>query len=273
MTVRSLGKLSSAVSRKATTTQPVTGFQVSILSFEAQVDCIIQWAQARLSKVVCVCNVHMLMEGHWHMEFAEVLKRADMLTPDGMPLVWMTALMKGKPQDRVAGMELMMSLCEKAQAKQVSIFLFGSTPEMLLKIQRKMFQNYPQLAVVGMISPPFRPLTAAEDSRVVKEINRSGAGLVFVSLGCPKQEAWMDAHHDRVQATMVGLGGSFAVYAEDLRWAPPLVRKCGMEWCYRLVQEPRRLWQRYAGTMPPFVWLAAKQIIKVKLGIDLDRSR
>ncbi len=271
MIVRSIENLGAIAQRKAAVTQTVTGFQVSVLSFDEQVNCIMQWAQARLSKVVCVSNVHMLMEGHWQPEFAKVLQRADMLTPDGMPLVWMTSLMKGRSQDRVAGMDLMLGLCEKAQAQRTSIFLLGSTPDMLSRISSQILQDYPQIKIAGLVSPPFRTLTDDEDRAIVSEINASGAGLVFVSLGCPKQEKWMDAHRGRVRATMVGLGGAFSVYVGEMRWAPAVVRKYGMEWCYRLVQEPKRLWRRYASTIPPFMWLATKQVLKVRLGVNPDQ--
>ena len=252
-------------------TQAVTGFPISTLSFDGQVNTIIRWAIARRSRVVCVSNVHMLMEGHWNKAFAKVLMTADMLTPDGMPLVWMTSLMKGKPQDRVAGMELMLGLCEQAQEKGVSLFLFGSTADMLSEIRQRLAEDYPKLRVAGMLSPPFRPLSEAENEQVVAKINRSGAGLVLVSLGCPKQEQWMSGNSDRIRAVMVGLGGAFPVYAGNKKWAPSWMRRHGLEWCYRLKQDPRRLWKRYASTIPPFVWLAFKQVIKVRLGRDPDR--
>lgn len=253
-------------------TQNVTGFPVSALSFDGQVSAIMTWARARLSRVVCVSNVHMLMEGHWNESFANVLRKADLLTPDGMPLVWMTSLMKGKHQDRVAGMELMLALCVKAQAMNVSLFLFGSTHEVLGQIRAQMAEDFPELQTVGMVSPPFRPLSEAENSAIAAQINESGAGLVFVSLGCPKQERWMSENSANIEATLVGLGGAFPVYAGNKEWAPSWVRRNGLEWCYRLKQDPRRLWKRYASTIPPFMWLAFKQVVKVKLGLDPDRS-
>jgi N-acetylglucosaminyldiphosphoundecaprenol N-acetyl-beta-D-mannosaminyltransferase len=253
-------------------TQNVTGFPISALSFDAQVGVILRWAQAHLSKVVCVSNVHMLMEGHWQSEFARVLLRADLLTPDGMPLVWLTGLMKGKPQDRVAGMELMLALCERSQAMGVSVFLMGSTPEMLAQMAQQLSQDFPNLKVAGTVSPPFRELTKQEDRAIADQINASGAGLVFVSLGCPKQEQWMSLHRGQISAVMVGLGGAFSVYAGVKQWAPEWVRRYGLEWCYRLIQEPGRLWKRYATTIPPFVWLAFKQVLKVRLGISPDIS-
>ena len=251
-------------------TQIVTGFPISALSFDGLVDVMMQWAQAGVSRVVCVSNVHMLMEGHWNKEFANVLTNADLLTPDGMPLVWMTSLMNGKPQERAAGMELMLALCSKAQEMRVSLFVYGSTPEMLSEMRSRLARDFPRLRIAGMVSPPFRPLSEEEDSVITAQINRSGAGLVFVSLGCPKQERWMSEHRGRVRAVMVGLGGAFPVYTGNKRWAPAWVRRYGLEWCYRLKQDPRRLWKRYASTIPPFMLLALKQVIQVRLGLRSD---
>ena len=247
-------------------TQSVTGFPISTLSFDRQVSVIINWARAKVSRVVCVSNVHMLMEGHWNKAFAHVLMTADLLTPDGMPLVWITSLIKGRSQDRVAGMELMLALCEQAQATGVEVFLFGSTDEMLTKIQRRLAEDFPRLRIAGVESPPFRQVSPAEDEATVARIHASGASLVFVSLGCPKQERWMSEHRGRIKAVMVGIGGVFEVYAGTKRWAPSWMRQHGLEWLYRLKQDPRRLWKRYASTIPPFVWLAIKQVVSVRLG-------
>ena len=252
--------------------QNVVGFPVSTLSFSGQVEAIMGWAAARQSKVVCVSNVHMLMEGHWHSDFSTVLSEADLLTPDGMPLVWVASLMKGSSQERVAGMELMQALCKQAEALGVSIFFFGSTDGMLLKIKEQLAKEFPNLEIAGMVSPPFRPLSLEEDKHIVDEVNQSGAGLMFVSLGCPKQERWMSQHRGDVKAVMVGLGGAFAVYAGIKQWAPAWVRDNGLEWLYRLIQEPGRLWKRYASTIPPFLWLAFNQVVKVRLGLNPDWS-
>ena len=266
-------KTSSLVKlKKPIPTQSVTGFPISALSFDGQVRTIMQWASYRLSRVVCVANVHMLMEGHWNRTFADVLMTADMLTPDGMPLVWMTSLMKGKAQDRVAGMELMLALCRQAEMMNVSLFLFGSTAEMLTQIRFRLAEDFPELRITGMVSPPFRPLNEVENAAIAAQINQSGAGLVFVSLGCPKQETWMSAQSGRIKAVMVGLGGAFPVYAGNKQWAPSWMRRHGLEWCYRLKQDPRRLWKRYASTIPPFVWLAIAQVVKMRLGLDPNRS-
>ncbi|EKU97430.1 exopolysaccharide biosynthesis protein, WecB/TagA/CpsF family [Leptolyngbya sp. PCC 7375] len=248
--------------------QSVIGFPVTAEPFEAQINTMLGWARQRLSKVVCVANVHMLVEAKYNEGFAWVLHRADMLTPDGMPLVWLTSRLRKRKQDRVAGMDIFLSLCEKASKENISIFFLGSTPDVLWSMEQRLKREYPNLKIAGMVSPPFRPLTRDEDTALVKEINDSGAGLVLISLGCPKQEWWMHQHKGRIQSVMVGIGGVFPIFAGEKKWAPVWVQKNGLEWLYRLVQEPGRLWKRYAKTIPLFLLLAFKQLVKVKLGLE-----
>lgn len=256
-------------SPKQLKTQSVIGFPVTAETFETQINTILDWAQQRLSKVVCVANVHMLIEAKNNKSFASILQhRADMITPDGMPLAWVTSWISHRRQDRVAGMDILLSLCRHAARKNVGLFFLGSTPEVLNKIEQRLDREYPDLPIAGMEALPFRPLTYAEDEALIRRLNNSGAGIVLVSLGCPKQERWMNAHKHRVNAVMIGIGGVFPVFAGLHKWAPAWVRKSGLEWLYRLLQEPQRLWMRYAKTIPLFLWLASKQLIKVYLGLE-----
>jgi N-acetylglucosaminyldiphosphoundecaprenol N-acetyl-beta-D-mannosaminyltransferase len=242
-------------------TQWIIGFPVTALPFNSQIDLILQWAGNRLSKVVCVANVHMLMEANGNTEFASVLEEADLVTPDGMPLVWLMNLLGNTDQDRVAGMDVLIALCNRASAANTSIFFLGSQSEILERMRTRLQKEFPRLSIAGMEPLPFRPLTAEEDEAIIRRINDSGAGIVFISLGCPKQEVWMHQHRGKIQAVMLGLGGAFPVYAGIHKWAPYWVRKTGFEWFYRLMQEPRRLWRRYSQTIPPFIYLATKQLL------------
>jgi N-acetylglucosaminyldiphosphoundecaprenol N-acetyl-beta-D-mannosaminyltransferase len=242
-------------------TQNVIGFPVAAAAFEQQVDAILHWSKRNLSKVVCVANVHMLTEASWDTRLADVLQSADLVTPDGMPLVWMIQLLKRAPQDRVAGLDLMLAVCKQAEADGVGVFFLGSEEGILAKMRLRLNQEFPNLLLLGMESLPFRPLTAAEDAAVIDQVNQSGAGIVFLSLGCPKQELWMAQHQGKIKAVMVGIGGVFPLYAGIYRRAPAAVRASGLEWLYRLVQEPRRLWGRYSRTIPPFMWMALQQLL------------
>jgi N-acetylglucosaminyldiphosphoundecaprenol N-acetyl-beta-D-mannosaminyltransferase len=242
-------------------TKKVLDFPITALRFEEQIQAIMQWASARASKTVCVANVHMLMEAHWNPEFANVLQNADVVTPDGMPLVWMMRWMGARDQDRVAGMDILQGLCQQAQTQNVSVFFLGSQTEILSRMRSRLEQEFPKLKIAAMEPLPFRPLTETEDAELINKVNSSGAGLVFVSLGCPKQENWMAQHQGKIQAVMLGMGGVFPVYAGIHKRAPRIVRELGFEWLYRWIQEPRRLWSRYMKTIPPFIWLATKQLL------------
>ena len=239
----------------------VIGLPVTALLFDDQISLMLKWAKCLTSKVVCIANVHMLVEAYQDPEFAPVLRNADLVTPDGMPLVWMLRLMGASNQDRVAGLDILSALCEQASTENISIFFLGSQASILEKIRSRLQQDFPNLQVAGMEPLPFRPLSEDEDRAVVQKLNESGCGLVFVSLGCPKQELWMSKHKDRVQAVMIGLGGAFPVYAGLHKRAPKVVRSLGLEWFYRLLQEPCRLWVRYGTTIPIFMWLVCKQLV------------
>lgn len=250
----------------------VIGFPVTASPFDIQIALILDWARNQLSKVVCVANVHMLIEGYRNPDFASVLQEADLVTPDGMPLVWMLRLMNAPTQNRVAGVDILLALCRQASSHNVSLFFLGSQPAILSRIQSRLEKEFPDLKIAGMEPLPFRPLTRTEDEEVVQKINNSGAGIVLVSLGCPKQELWMAQHKNRINAVMIGLGGAFPVYAGIHKRAPGVVRSMGFEWLYRLIQEPKRLWGRYSSTMPIFIWLALKQLLNTPKVFDSNVS-
>ncbi len=241
--------------------QQVLSTPVTALRFDQATRTILRWAHGHESKAVCVANVHMLMEARGNKEFDRILNNADMVTPDGMPLVWMLKLLGRKGQDRVAGMELLQSLCQQASEQNVKVFFLGSQKAVLDQMRTRLEREYPDLEIAGMEPLPFRRLTPNEDAAVIEQIHESGAGLVFVCLGCPKQEKWIAEHKGRIQSVMIGLGGAFPVYAGLKKWAPRWVRQSGLEWLYRLLQEPKRLVGRYSQTIPPFIFLAVAQLL------------
>ena len=253
-------------------TRKVLDFPITALRLNEQIQTILRWASERKSKTVCVANVHMLMEAHWNPEFAGVLKDADMVTPDGMPLVWMMKRLGATSQDRVAGLDILASVCESSQIRDISVFFLGSQKQILSGMRSKLKKEYPELNIAAMEPLPFRPLSESEDEALISKINESGAGIVFVSLGCPKQEKWMSEHKDKIQAVMIGLGGAFPVYAGLQKRAPRIVRESGFEWLYRWLQEPRRLGGRYTKTIPPFMWLAIKQLISTNYSVSNSAS-
>jgi N-acetylglucosaminyldiphosphoundecaprenol N-acetyl-beta-D-mannosaminyltransferase len=250
-------------SRSITSAKTLIGLPVTALPFSEQMSLVLKWAHRRESRVVCVANVHMLIEAHRDAVMNRILRNADLVTPDGMPLVWMLRLLGAKDQDRVAGVDILVETCTRAAEAGINVYFLGSDNMTLQKLRHRLSREIPMLQIAGSDTLPFfRDFSEiVEDQARIRAINDSGAGIVFVSLGCPKQERWMHRHKDKINAVMIGLGGAFPVYAGLQQRAPKWVRVSGLEWMYRLIQEPRRLWKRYATTIPSFVWLAIGQLL------------
>ena len=253
-------------------TNQVLSSPITSLPLQEQIWLMLDWAAKKQSKVVCLANSHMLMEAYWNQEFAETLEQADIVSPDGMPLVWMLKLMGVQNQDRVAGMDVSLNLFRLASISKISVFFLGSQQTVLDSIRKKIAQEFPLLSIAGIEPLPFRPLTAEEDEALIERINASGAGLIFVCLGCPKQEKWMAQHKDKINGVMIGVGAVFDVYAGIKKRAPHFIRAYGLEWFYRLIQEPSRLYARYSKTIPPFIGLGLKQLFWQKQAFSLNWS-
>lgn len=231
----------------------VLGARIHALGWADALATLAQWARGRESRYVCICNVHSVVTTRQDPEFAAVVEGADLATPDGAPVAWMLRRQGFENQQRINGPDLMTKYCAEAAQRGESIYLYGGMPETLAKLQQVLLERFPGLRIAGAYSPPFRALTEEEDEAVVRSINESGAGIVWVSLGCPKQEKWMAAHRGRVQAVMVGVGAAFDYIAGTIHRAPPWMQRAGLEWLHRLVSEPRRLWRRYLVTNSLFV--------------------
>ncbi len=238
---------------------------ISLGSFNALAEQILALPARQSSSYVCFANVHMLIEAYRHPAFEKIVAAADVVTPDGMPVALSVGWLRGQRQDRVAGMDFLPVLLREAAARQKTVFLYGTSDEILARIADKARQQYPGLQIVGQYAPPFRPLNPEEDQAVVDEINRAHPDFLLVALGCPKQEVWMANHRGRIQACMLGLGGAFLTYA-DLRKRPPRwVQQMALEWAFRLLQDPRRLWRRYFHTNFRFIWLITQQIWRTRM--------
>lgn len=227
---------------------------IDALSWDEALARIGRWAAHRESRYVCLCNVHSVVTAARDPAFRQVLNDADMATPDGMPLVWVLRRLGFAGQPRISGPDLMWRYCAEAATRHESIFLYGNTEQTLESLARNLDRAFPGLTIAGMFAPPFRPLTAEEDVDVVDRINTSGAGVVFVSLGCPKQELWMAEHRGRIRAVMLGVGAAFDFHAETIKRAPVWMQRMGLEWLFRLIREPRRLWRRYLVTNTLFAF-------------------
>ncbi len=209
---------------------------------------------------VCFSTVHMVMESYDDPEFGAKVNAADLIIPDGMPLVWMQKI-RGKAATRVRANDLMMQICDLAADNGIKVGFYGGRQEVIDAIKMRAARELPALDIAYAYSPPFRPLTDDEDAAIVDEIIHSGTQILFMGLGCPKQENWMYAHRDRLSCVMLGVGASFDFYAGNVKESPAWLGGLGLEWLYRLTQEPKRLWRRYLILNPRFMFLAGKQLL------------
>jgi N-acetylglucosaminyldiphosphoundecaprenol N-acetyl-beta-D-mannosaminyltransferase len=234
-------------------------------TFNQFVEQIFWLAENRDSSYVCFANAHMLIEAHQDKDFNSILNNADVAAPDGGPLSKLMKLLYGQHQDRVPGMDLMPRLLQEAAARGKSVYFYGSTDNVLKAVVSQAHREIPDLKVAGYYSPPFRKLSEEEDSEIVNKINAADPDLVFVALGCPKQERWMAAHKGKVKACMLGVGQAYMTYAGLEKRLPEWARNFSLEWTYRLWQEPKRLWKRYLITNSLFVMLVTKFILTQRL--------
>jgi N-acetylglucosaminyldiphosphoundecaprenol N-acetyl-beta-D-mannosaminyltransferase len=203
----------------------------------------------------------MTMEAFDSSAFQRVVNGADLITPDGRPLVWALRSLGVKDATQVRGTDLTTRVVERAAREGIPIGLYGGTPDLLETFVRILERRYPGVRVVCQIAPPFRPLTPEEDKTVTNEISSSGARILFVGIGCPKQERWMEAHKDRIPAVMLGVGAAFDFHTGRVRQAPGWMQVAGLEWLFRLLMDPKRLWKRYAKHNPRFVVLFLLELL------------
>jgi N-acetylglucosaminyldiphosphoundecaprenol N-acetyl-beta-D-mannosaminyltransferase len=239
----------------------ILGTRVDPTSYEKATKQILSWAKAGESRYVCVANVHMIMEAYESLGFNKVVNQADLVTPDGMPLVWVLRIMGNHHQERVYGPGLLLSVAEGAARDNIPVGFIGGEPQVVTDLVTHIQNRFPNLNVVYSFSPPFKPVTPQEDQRIVDEINQSGARILFVGLGCPKQEHWMAKHRGKISSVMLGVGAAFDFHAGHKKQAPVWMQRSGLEWLFRLLQEPDRLWRRYLYHNPRFILLIAAQLI------------
>lgn len=235
------------------------GTRIDALGWEQALSRISGWAQAEgpaASRVVCACNVHSLVTARRDLAFADALTQADLCIPDGAPLVWLMRRQGWREQQRISGPDLMLLLLREAQSLGLPVFLLGSSFDTLQKLRKRLRVDFPDLLIAGQCSPPFGDLAEEDNRHIVRMIDTSGARLVFVGLGCPKQEKWMAQQRGHVSAVMIGVGAAFDYHAGTLPRAPLAWQHAGLEWLYRLTKEPVRLLRRYLVTNALFLlWL------------------
>jgi N-acetylglucosaminyldiphosphoundecaprenol N-acetyl-beta-D-mannosaminyltransferase len=239
----------------------ILDINVNETSYADATNHIRSWAQAGESRAVYATSVHGTMEAHDAPQFRQIINRADLITPDGMPLVWMLRLKGIKNQQRVYGPTLMLHVLEMAERENIPVGFYGGEAHTLKLLEARMKAAYPQLKIGYSFSPPFRALTESEITQVQQDIISSGVRILFVGLGCPRQEMWIDAQRGSIPAVMIGIGAAIDFHAGLKPQAPAWMQRMGLEWLFRLLSEPRRLWKRYFLHIPRFIILATADLL------------
>jgi N-acetylglucosaminyldiphosphoundecaprenol N-acetyl-beta-D-mannosaminyltransferase len=242
----------------------VLGVPVSAVDYDGVMDWMDGTVAARGRGYICVAATHTVMVAQEDAAAMQAVRGASLVVPDGQPLVWALRALGRPLPDRVYGPDLMLKHCERAAANGTRIFLYGGRNQgALVQLTLNLRRQYPGLRVVGGCSPPFRDLDEDELDAIAQEINRTGADVVWVGIGVPKQEKWMAAMRDRLDApVLVGVGAAFDFHAGLVPQAPSWMQSAGLEWAFRLAQEPRRLWRRYLRYNPRFVAGFARQLLR-----------
>ncbi len=240
----------------------ILGVGVSAINMEMALRTIGGWISSREPQYVCVTSVNGVIESQWDEELRSIHNAAGLVTPDGMPLVWLSRLMGYPCVERVYGPDLMLAVCERSAEQGCRHFFYGGAPGVAEKLVVRLQSRFPGLKVTGVYSPPFRPLTSEEDQALGERINAAGPDIVWVGISTPKQERWMVEHVGRISApVLIGVGAAFDFHAGLKKQAPSWMQRSGLEWLFRLMTEPRRLWRRYLINNSWFLWLILLQAL------------
>ncbi len=223
------------------------------------IDEVMEMGRQRTPAYVCFANAHMVVEAAQNPAFGDAVNAANWVAADGVPLTWALRFLYGQRQERITGLDVMPTLLSEAARAGLSVYVYGSTPLVLQHFREFCATHHPLLQIAGTHSPPFRALTPEEEAEDIDAINASGAQLVFVALGCPKQEKWMAAMSSRVPAVLLGIGGALPVSIGLQTRAPKWMQRNGLEWLHRFLIEPRRLFARYFVTNSLFLYYVARQ--------------
>lgn len=240
----------------------------AITDYSTATGLIIQKAKARESFGVSALAVHGLIESNRNKEFCTHVNKIDLIVPDGQPVRWaLNSIHNTKMKDRVCGPDLVMSVYKKANEFNLKLYLYGSTQNVLEKLSTFIETNFPNIQICGIHVDRFREATEKEDEEDVEKINKSGVNLVLVGRGCPRQELWVANHIGKVKAVMMAVGAAFEFHSGTAKRAPVWMQNAGLEWFFRLTQDPKRLWKRYLYTNSLFLFLFLRDFILIKLKI------
>jgi N-acetylglucosaminyldiphosphoundecaprenol N-acetyl-beta-D-mannosaminyltransferase len=233
----------------------ILGVGVSAIDMAQALETIERWVARREQHYVCITGVHGIMESQRDEALRRIHNQAGLVTPDGMPLVWLSRLQGQRHVERVYGPDLMLACCGRSSATGHRHFFYGGAEGVANTLADRLRARLPGVRVAGTYTPPFRPLSAVEDDAIVREINEADPDIVWVGLSTPKQERWMADHRGRLDApVLVGVGAAFDFLSGVKRQAPRWMQRSGFEWLFRVATEPRRLAGRYLRNNPAFVW-------------------
>jgi N-acetylglucosaminyldiphosphoundecaprenol N-acetyl-beta-D-mannosaminyltransferase len=242
----------------------ILGVGVSAVNMATALAVLRRWIATRQCQYVCVTGVHGVMESQRDPSMKRIHNRAGLVTPDGMPLVWLSKLAGEREVDRVYGPDLMLACCADSVAQGYRHFFYGGGAGVAELLSERLCARFPGLQVAGTYTPPFRPLSREEAEEIVGRINEADPDIVWVGLSTPRQERWMAEHVGRIRApVLIGVGAAFDFHAGLKRQAPRWMQRSGLEWLFRLSTEPRRLWRRYLSNNPAFLW----QVLLQKTGV------
>lgn len=252
--------------RKDSESYSVLGVRVDAVQIPAVVRQMERWVADRVvSRFISVANTHVVMEAQQDPSFRELINSAELCVPDGMPLIWCGRIRGHELRRRVYGPELMLTFCRETAAKGYRHYLYGGASEATAQLVKYLQQSCPGIQIAGSYSPPFRPLTREEDDDVVQSINSAVPDVLWVGLGCPKQERWIYEHRERLTVSvMVAVGQAFDLLSGRKKPAPVWMSENGLEWLFRLLQEPRRLWRRYLVYNTKFIYSMSLELLGVK---------
>jgi len=232
----------------------ILGVRTQAQTFTAAIHQLLEWAKSSESHYVSTCPVYTIMQCTEHPSVMDAVNGASMATADGMPVVWMQRRLGMPAAERVYGPDVMLALCEAGLADGVSHYFLGSTPTVLARLEEHLTARFPSLRIAGSFAPHFAPPPTSHDPATASQLNESGADVIWVGLGSPKQDLWMATYRPHLKAPLlIGVGAAFELISESRRQAPRWIQRNGFEWLFRLGLEPRRLWRRYLIYNPRFM--------------------
>ncbi|MDR3572907.1 MAG: WecB/TagA/CpsF family glycosyltransferase [Anaerolineaceae bacterium] len=243
----------------------ILGVGVSAINMQQALDSIDQWVRIRSPHYVCVTPAHTVMDCYRSFDLRQIYNCSGLTTPDGMAIVWLLKWQGFRKVERVYGPDLLQAVCQQSLTHGYSHYFYGGAPGVAESLTQKLVQKYHGLRIAGIECPPFRELTSEEDEAIIDKICAANPDIVWIGIGSPRQERWMVNHLEKVKApVMIGIGAAFDFVSGNKPQAPLWMQRSGLEWFFRLANEPRRLWRRYLLNYPQFVVLVLLQMMKLK---------